>query len=813
MERVERVFKTDPSFSRATFRQFFLRTFRRKKRSSQPIHSLFLPEEYDLVDCETKECERKHSSSAVIDFNLTSFVEKSAFPSDSMELADQIEEHQRWTYMPTFRDHLASMIATTATSSGNIIRPLPLSGSPLSCRSSDAYLSHKNPFSRPVIKSGNPSQIRTEHERDSDFKVYTSNITAGERPVLSASTQFESFLYDYSRGVFNLSCVPPRPDDFPNTYLNPLIPMNESRRLEDVALYSPAFTSEICLLLSTLLSSVCTHFTVKSASISIMTADMQIIKCAVGYRQLSKICRHQSLETHTLLSVDPIVISDTTRDWRFQTNPVVVELQLKFWASAPIFSRNGLQIGALSLGDDTPNLEFAYDDRHQLQRFANQALQYLESELARQKLDKYDCCSAQESYSVETSANTSESHPLSLIVPPLSLRRYQTSGYRRDLDIGRLFASYAEFFSLIAGFETVIIIELRKMSVYDTLELEMQECELGRTSISNTQVPDEIIYRRRKLKLSIIGRYGTEDWVNFTHLKKVALRAMEVLTGTHNEIQTQTVDYSNPDSCVMIPVHRYFADYPSSMFDYSTSDASYSLTYSTSSSQALSDTSRDKFTQDETDNRAALAPDKLLRSLSPFSNCSDRSTDSSGRYTEPFSAPATGTTVETPTSDYGTEVTDMRSKPAEIFPQGIATDPNAYLTTISKASLNLPFSVPTATLHSKFSPLELLPRLHTNFGEPPKELPRCASFTKEPRSRAEQLGFMNAQNSPNCVDSDKIDIRFRPIGEKSLKTDQLNGGIMIVGFYGHLNQHTFSAETAVLLDQLRMSLEKTVSWV
>lgn len=62
------------------------------------------------------------------------------------------------------------------------------------------------------------------------------------------------------------------------------------------------------------------------------------------------------IDSHTILSKNPLVISDTSQDWRTSANPLVIgPTKIKFYCGIPMISKEGQAIGALSIFDCSPN--------------------------------------------------------------------------------------------------------------------------------------------------------------------------------------------------------------------------------------------------------------------------------------------------------------------------------------------------------------------------------------------------------------------------------------------------------------------------
>ncbi|CAK0772798.1 putative Histidine kinase [Azospirillaceae bacterium] len=137
------------------------------------------------------------------------------------------------------------------------------------------------------------------------------------------------------------------------------IPENEDQRLGDLYEYqildSAAEESfdRITRIASELLS-------IPIAIVSFVDQHRQWFKSIVGI-EIREIPRNISLCNYTIIQGDVFVITDTSKDVRFQNNPLVTHgPQIRFYAGAPLYSRKGRPLGTLCVIDKVPR---AFNDR------------------------------------------------------------------------------------------------------------------------------------------------------------------------------------------------------------------------------------------------------------------------------------------------------------------------------------------------------------------------------------------------------------------------------------------------------------------
>ena len=119
------------------------------------------------------------------------------------------------------------------------------------------------------------------------------------------------------------------------------------------------------------------------ASIALIDEDRSWAKSQVGI-DIKEAPREHTFCTHTILnfSPEPMVVPDTLLDERFSNNPYVIdEPFIRFYAGAPLFTRENFALGALCVIDHKPR-ELTAQQLDSLQVLARQVSLRLELRLA-----------------------------------------------------------------------------------------------------------------------------------------------------------------------------------------------------------------------------------------------------------------------------------------------------------------------------------------------------------------------------------------------------------------------------------------------
>ncbi len=119
-------------------------------------------------------------------------------------------------------------------------------------------------------------------------------------------------------------------------------------------------------------------FAVSGAFISLLDADRQWFKSHIG-ALVAGTPRAAALAAHALLGDEVRVVPDARRDPGLRDNPCVTgEPHIRFYAAAPLLSREGRRFGALGIVDQQPRADFSDENRRQLETLARLAVSELE---------------------------------------------------------------------------------------------------------------------------------------------------------------------------------------------------------------------------------------------------------------------------------------------------------------------------------------------------------------------------------------------------------------------------------------------------
>jgi diguanylate cyclase (GGDEF)-like protein/PAS domain S-box-containing protein len=114
------------------------------------------------------------------------------------------------------------------------------------------------------------------------------------------------------------------------------------------------------------------------ARVSLVDSDRQYFKSCVAGGAMGGTPRDISFCGHAILEEDLFIVEDTLADERFADNPLVLgEDQVRFYAGAPLITRDGLALGALCVVDHKPR-ELTQEQQDALRTLGRQVVSQLE---------------------------------------------------------------------------------------------------------------------------------------------------------------------------------------------------------------------------------------------------------------------------------------------------------------------------------------------------------------------------------------------------------------------------------------------------
>ncbi len=127
-------------------------------------------------------------------------------------------------------------------------------------------------------------------------------------------------------------------------------------------------------------------FQVPSAAVSLLDQNRQWFKSCFGFEE-TETPRDLAFCSHAILSDQPLIIPDATRDHRFVHNPLVTgKPHLRFYVGAPLVTREGHRLGTLSVMDIRPRAQPTPEQVLSLQTLAACVVEQLEAARTVRKL-------------------------------------------------------------------------------------------------------------------------------------------------------------------------------------------------------------------------------------------------------------------------------------------------------------------------------------------------------------------------------------------------------------------------------------------
>jgi GAF domain-containing protein len=155
------------------------------------------------------------------------------------------------------------------------------------------------------------------------------------------------------------------------------IPSDESERVAELKEFDLLDTppEELFDSITLLASHICRT---PIALVTLVDSDRQWFKSKVGVT-LSETSRDIALCAHAIMEEDLFIVPDASRDKRFAGNPLVrSKPRIRFYAGAPLISRNHHALGTLCVIDRVPR-QLDKEQREALRALSRQVMVHLES--------------------------------------------------------------------------------------------------------------------------------------------------------------------------------------------------------------------------------------------------------------------------------------------------------------------------------------------------------------------------------------------------------------------------------------------------
>lgn len=162
-----------------------------------------------------------------------------------------------------------------------------------------------------------------------------------------------------------------------NTFNKPIIPDNEELRLVALA-YFDILNDLPDRYFTNLAHIIAATFKSEIALVSLVGEEMVHFKGNVGMEGVNKVKRGKSLCSLAILDPEPTIFYDTLKEPCLLRNPLVIgEFGLRFYAGAPIISRQGFNIGTVCIVGKDPR-EFTEKEKELLVLFAENTMHEIE---------------------------------------------------------------------------------------------------------------------------------------------------------------------------------------------------------------------------------------------------------------------------------------------------------------------------------------------------------------------------------------------------------------------------------------------------
>ncbi|MDR3449178.1 MAG: ATP-binding protein [Alphaproteobacteria bacterium] len=163
------------------------------------------------------------------------------------------------------------------------------------------------------------------------------------------------------------------------------LPPDELRRLAELHSYQILDTPPD-IVFDRLTRMAAQRFATPIALVSLIDRDRQWFKSRHGI-DVTETPRDLAFCAHAILGDEVLVVRDATSDPRFAGNPLVAGApDIRFYAGAPLITRNGHKLGTMCVIDKVPHPGFSPDDARELADLAAIAIDEMELRTALQRI-------------------------------------------------------------------------------------------------------------------------------------------------------------------------------------------------------------------------------------------------------------------------------------------------------------------------------------------------------------------------------------------------------------------------------------------
>ena len=136
--------------------------------------------------------------------------------------------------------------------------------------------------------------------------------------------------------------------------VNGIIPQNDAQRIEALRRFEILYTAAESAF-DNITEMMAQVFDAPMSFISLVDKEKVFYKSQVGPFGRDAVNREDSLCSLTILGTEPLIIEDAAREALLQGNPYVeMEGGIRFYAGAPLSSRDGYEIGTVCIVDTKP---------------------------------------------------------------------------------------------------------------------------------------------------------------------------------------------------------------------------------------------------------------------------------------------------------------------------------------------------------------------------------------------------------------------------------------------------------------------------